>query len=573
MREIEGAGYVPRPKSVRAAHVHNDKIGVTVSECGMNVPAIRFEGQQAFEVRLSLPRVGGRNRGYGGCIWQDGHGFNIAGVLDPVKIQIHHDKWNQRHSMPRQPSTLIVLDRTKRASLQTQLAANLKELVQSRALGPGEAVPSSRELARDLQIARNTVLQAYDRLIGEGYLEASPRRGVFVSESLAANLRRDAPAAPVELPGSLLQTDPGGIGAPRPFRPCQPDVRLFPLALWNRMRTRALKSSGVNLLHYQSGFVLGLPALRRSLATYLRESRGVRCDWRQIAITSGSQQALYLLAHLLLKPRSRVAMEDPGYPGARFAWRRAGAFVTPARVDSEGMGLTRHKRPVDLVYTTPSRQFPTGACLSLSRRLSLLEFAARARAWIVEDDYDSEFRYSRPPLPSLQNLDTSGCVIYVGSMSKVLFPSLRIGYVVLPASLVEGFASLRTILDDHGPLLDQATLAEFIDAGAFYAHIRRSRGEYGERLQTFLATARKHGLPLSFPNTDGGMNLAGFLDSAGPDREYSERLQRAGLEIPALSQYSMRPTRPGLVFGFTAFGHQTIREAMERVALALQGAR
>jgi GntR family transcriptional regulator/MocR family aminotransferase len=476
-------------------------------------------------------------------------------------------------SMPKQSAPLILLDRKTGASLQMQLVLNLKTLVQTGVLGCGKAVPSSRELARDLQISRNTVIQAYDRLIGEGYLEASARRGLFVSQSLAErNWHKSGLAtAPAVLSRSVLQESPEQISAPVPFRPCQPDVRLFPLQLWNRLRARVLRSHGTNLLHYQSQLTLGLPALRRSLATYLRESRGVQCDWRQIAITTGSQQALYLLAHLLLKPGSHVAMEDPGYLGARLAWKRTGALIEPVAIDSEGMKLPQDKRFfVDLVYTTPSRQFPTGACLSLSRRLSLVEFAAKTKAWIVEDDYDSEFRYSRAPLPSLQSLDPSGRVVYVGSMSKVLFPSLRIGYVVLPASLVEKFATLRAVLDDHGPLIDQATLAEFIEAGALHTHIRRSRGHYGQRLDIFLESASKLGLPFSFPHTDGGMNLAGFLDNTARDEEYSKRLKQNGLDAPPLSHYSSRPTRPGLLFGFTAFEPQTIRESMKRVAHVLR---
>lgn len=487
--------------------------------------------------------------------------------------------------MPKQPSLLILLDKNKDASLQTQLALNLKKFVQNGVLRPGKAIPSSRELARDLRISRNTVIQAYDRLIGEGYLETSPRRGLFVSEFLSErNLRRTGSASgPAVLPHAVMQQS-SEASAPVPFRPCQPDVRLFPLLLWNRLRARALRTHGTSLLNYQSQLALGFPALRHSLATYLRESRGVQCDWRQVAITTGSQQALYLLAQLLLKPGSRVAMEDPGYLGARFAWQQAGALLDPIPIDSDGIKLPQDKGfSADLVYTTPSRQFPTGACLSLPRRLGLVEFAARAKAWIVEDDYDSEFRYSRPPLPSLQSLDPSGRVIYVGSMSKVLFPSLRIGYVVLPASLVEKFATLRAVLDDHGPLIDQATLAEFIEAGALHAHIRRCRSQYGERLASFIESAFKLGLPLSFPHTDGGMNLAGFLpeqcvnsiaardhtNGTAQDKKYSKRLQHHGLDVPPLSLYSLRPTHPGLVFGFTAFEPHTIRESMKRVALAL----
>jgi len=467
---------------------------------------------------------------------------------------------------------LILLDRKRKASLQTQLALGLKNLVQGGALAPGKVVPSSRELARDLQVSRNTVIQAYDRLIGEGYLEASARRGLFVSRSLPENALRATGQRSPALPRAFLDGVSEEIGPPVPFHPCQPDVRLFPLQLWNRLRGQALRRYGANLLHYQSRLPLGLPALRRSLAHYLRESRGVRCDWRQIAITTGSQQALFLLARLLLKPRSRVAMEDPGYLGARQVWQHMGAAIQPVPVDAEGMKLPFGRRfSAELIYTTPSRQFPTGACLSLPRRLALVDFAARTKEWVVEDDYDSEFRYSRPPLPSLQSLDASGHVIYVGSMSKVLFPSARIGYVVLPAALVRKFAELRSVLDDHGPLIDQATLAEFVETGAFYSYIRRSRREYGQRLEAFLQAARRFGLPLVFPHTDGGMNLAGFLDDAADndDKQYSLRLKAKGLDVPSLSRYSLRETRPGLVFGFTAFAPREIGESIKSVAAVL----
>ena len=263
-------------------------------------------------------------------------------------------------------------------------------------------------------------------------------------------------------------------------------------------------------------------------------------------------------------------MEDPGYLGARLAWQRMRASVFPIDVDSAGMKFeTATDFLPRLVYTTPSRQFPIGSCLSLSRRLELVEFAKRTKAWIVEDDYDSEFRYSRPPLPSLQSLDSSQRVIYLGSTSKALFPSLRIGYAVLPTSLVEKFAKLRAVVDEHGPLIDQATLAEFIESGAFYRHIRRSRREYAARLEVFLESATKFDVPLNFPYIDGGMNLAGFLRDGAEDAECSRRLKKEGLEIPALSRYSLRAISPGLLFGFTAFEAKTIRKSMQRVARTL----
>ena len=477
--------------------------------------------------------------------------------------------------MPKQPPLLFLLDRTKRVSLQKQISLNLKRLVHSGTLHPGREIPSSRELARDLHISRNTVLQAYDQLIGEGYLEASPRRGLFVSEMLEEkNLRRAAPSG--ALAPALADFDKEScdeVAKPLPFRPCQPDVRLFPLALWNRARAQALRKHGANLLQYHSHHSLGLPELRRSLAGYLQGSRGVRCDWRQIAITAGSQQALFLLANLLLKPGDCVAMEDPGYLGARLAWQRVRAQIHPVRVDAAGMDLGSEKEfSSKLIYTTPSRQFPTGSCLSLSRRLALVEFAARKKAWVVEDDYDSEFRYSRAPLPSLQSLDSAQRIIYVGSASKALFPSLRIGYAVLPEPLVEKFAQLKSVADEHGPWLDQATLAEFIENGAFYRHIRRSRREYALRLQVFLDAAAKFDVPLSFPHTDGGMNVAGFFKGFAGDTECSRRLERKGLEIPPLSRYALRATPPGLLFGFTGFEPSAIRRSVESASRVLHGA-
>lgn len=257
----------------------------------------------------------------------------------------------------------------------------------------------------------------------------------------------------------------------------------------------------------------------------------------------------------------------PGYLGARSAWQSTGAFIQPAAVDANGIVPPSRPAPVPtLIYTTPARQFPTGACLPIARRLALIDLAARLNAWIIEDDYDSEFRYTRPPLPSLHSLDSSGRIIYIGTMSKVLFPSLRIGYAVLPVGLMEGFADLRAVVDDHGPPIDQATLAEFIASGAFYTHIGRCRREYGARLDTFLGSAQRTGLPLVFPHTDGGMNLMGLLPSGTDDAICARERESARMDIPPLSRYAMATTRPGLVFGFTAFDHVTIGTAVRVVA-------
>ncbi len=464
------------------------------------------------------------------------------------------------------------LDRNSRFTLQDQLVRQIKEYVQQGRLKPGEAMPSTRELAAELRLSRNTVVYAYDRLEGEGYLEAHSRSGVFVSSSI---LLSQHSKWPVEMQGTGRRRSslpaPRTLGLPAPFRPCQPDVNLFPLAIWNRVRGRVLRQQGRGLLHYQASCICGVPALRESLAGYLRDSRGVRCDWRQVVITSGSQQALFILAKLLTKPGDRAYVEDPGYVEARLAWQRAGARLEVGVVDEQGLTLpTRAISRLSLIYTTPSRQFPTGVSMSLPRRLAWIDFAARTKTWIVEDDYDSELRYHAPPLPSLQSLDRNDRVIYVGTCSKLLFPSLRVGYVVVPENMLEEFERLKHLIDDHLPLIDQAALAAFLESGAFFTHIRRCRKAYAERQSLFLDLFRKAGLPLDFHHTDGGMNLTGYLPKGTPDNLWSERLRSAGFDVPSLSHYSVKQRAPGLVFGFTAFSPSIIRNAVEGVKKVLR---
>jgi GntR family transcriptional regulator/MocR family aminotransferase len=476
-------------------------------------------------------------------------------------------QWVQMARAAKKTLGTIALDRDHSMSLQGQLATQLKSRIQRGELSAGQRLPSSRDLAQALRVSRNTVIAAYDNLVIEGYLEPRQRSGIFVG-SVAQAFRQAVHSA--SEPKSTERSAASGAAAPflspAPFRPSQPDVRLFPIRLWNRHRARLLRR-GSGILNYQSVFSSGLDSLREILADYLRDSRGVHCDWREIVITSGSQQALFLLANLLVKRGDRVYMEDPGYLGARLALLQAGARIVPLPVDDEGLCLPQlDARPVSLIYVTPSRQFPMGYCMSLARRLELLQAAVRMRTWIVEDDYDSEFRYISPPLPSLQNLDDRRRVIYVGTFSKVLFPSLRIGYVVLPPELVDGFNKLKHVAEDHGPLIDQATLAAFIESGAFYTHLRRCRRAYAERREAFVAAVSRNGLPFSFTNADGGMNLAALLPSSWNDRRLSEQFRAKGLDVPPLSRYSMVRRRRGLLFGFTAFEPRVIARSVERMA-------
>lgn len=466
----------------------------------------------------------------------------------------------------------IWLDRNSRFTLQEQLVRQIKEYVQQEGLKRGEPMPSTRELASELKLSRNTVVYAYDRLESEGYLESHPRSGVVVSPTIFLSPRSKWPVktdeAMPEADSSRALQD--ALRSPSPFRPCQPDVNLFPLPIWNRFRGRLLRREGRGLLQYQASCNSGIPALRENLAAYLRDSRGVKCDWRQVVITAGSQQGLFILANLLLKAGDRVYTEDPGYVEARLAWQSIHARIEVGPIDDQGLnppGGSPHR--FSLIYTTPSRQFPTGVSMSLPRRLAWIDFAARNRTWIIEDDYDSELRYSAPPLPSLQSLDRNNRVIYVGTFSKLLFPSLRLGYVVVPEKLLDGFERIKHLIDDHLPLIDQATLATFLESGAFFSHIRRCRRAYAERQSLFLHLFRKSDLPLDFRYTDGGMNLTGFFPDGTDDRKWSERLRRAQFDVPPISHYSVRSRASGLVFGFTAFNPTVIRSSFERASKIL----
>jgi len=462
-------------------------------------------------------------------------------------------------------SRALWLDRQDNVPLQSQLVRQIKDQIKLGVLHAGDRMPSSRELSAHLRISRNTVVYSYDRLMSDGFLETRARFGVFVSSSIpAVRLKREtAPPAQAKV-SRASATRSYVLKSPEPFRPCQPDIRLFPLLIWNRLRGRALRTMGLNLLQYQAGCAPGLPALRKVLATYVRDRRGVNCDWRQVIVTSGSQQALFLISQLLLDAESNVYLENPGYLGARNAFLSVGAKLSPGPIDAEGLVLPAlTDNSFSLVYTTPSRQFPTGTCLSLARRLELVRFAEETDTWVIEDDYDSEFRYSAPPLQSLQGLDPAGKVIYVGTFSKTLFPSLRLGYVVLPESLVDRFAAIKALADDLSPLIDQATLSLFLESGAFRTHVRRCRRAYSERQTLFLQQVKRLGLPLRFEATDGGMNLTGYLPEGSDDQAWSERCREGGLDVPALSSFSIGPCSPGLVFGFTAFDPARITSALD----------
>jgi GntR family transcriptional regulator/MocR family aminotransferase len=473
---------------------------------------------------------------------------------------------------------MVRVDRRQRAPLQAQLCRQIRELIISGQLEAGVRVPSTRDLAIQLGVSRNTVVYALDQLVSEGYLNTRVGSGVFVMdlqrETVSATKisRAVAPSKslnPSSLAARLLTTRTAPEYSSvkvRPFRPCQPAVEHFPIRNWNRARSYALRSQSRDL--FGEGDPAGLPRLRRALSVYLRDARGVRCTADQIMITTGIQQGLFMVGSVLVNRGDRVWIEDPGYLGARAAMIAVGADLVPVPIDNEGLTLTGMGRKLPrLIYCTPSRQFPLGITMSLARRLALLEFARKNDTWIIEDDYDSEFRYIDRPLPSLQGLTDDQSVIYAGSFSKVLFPSLRLGYLVVPESVVRFFRRSKEVHDAGSSALDQATAAVFIEEGFFATHVRRMRKLYHERLEIFLEEARKRTFGwLTFPVIDAGMDATGILKPGSDDAFISKKLSAAGIDVPALSAYSLSSHQSGLVFGFTAFSSSQIQSGMATVA-------
>ncbi len=488
----------------------------------------------------------------------------------------------------------LVIDRSGGAPLHRQLYDQLRATILGGGLGPGDRLPSTRALARELGVARNTVLAAFDELLAEGYLVGAIGSGTFVSpvlpdallgadgEPRATESKVLAPAP--DLPtlscrGAALAalSRPRG-GGRRAFMPGLPAFEAFPFELWARLLARPWRRPARHQLAY--GDPAGDPDLRAAIAAYLRAFRSLSCTADQVIVVSGAQNGLDLVARLLLDPGDTALIEEPSYPGLRGALVGAGAEIISAQVDLEGLDVAAGERwapNARLVCVTPSHQFPLGVTMSLGRRLALLDWATRAGAWIVEDDYDSEYRYAGRPLAALQGLDRSGCVIYVGSFSKVLFPSLRLGYLVVPPTLAEPFRRARAALDDHPSSVAQRALAWFILDGHFAAHVRRTRRLYAARREALISAAQGHLSDLlAVRPSEAGMHLvadlAPGLARRMTDRQAAARADAAGISAPALSQYYAWPGTPqALLLGFAAVPADEIGPAAERLAAVLAG--
>ena len=474
---------------------------------------------------------------------------------------------------------VITIDRRSGQSLQRQIYDSCRSAILEARLRPGQRLPSSRVLASEIGVSRFPVLNAYAQLVAEGYVESRVGAGTVVSASLPEPLIPNGPARaksgahsgprPIASRCKLLPTSTrfpwlSHFGA---FRVGQVAFDKFPRQIWSSLIARHSRAENAKSIHY--GDLMGAPALRRAVANYLRTARSVRCEAEQVLIVNGSQQALELAARVLLNSGDRVWVEEPSYPLARNVFTLNGCHLVPVPVDAEGLNVAagiRKFKKARAAFVTPSHQFPLGVTMSASRRLQLVEWAQSAGAWIIEDDYDSEYRYESLPIASLQGLDPNARVIYIGTFSKVLFPALRMGYIVLPPDLVDPFFTVRRVIDLGMPTFFQNVLADFIEEGHFARHIRRTRIVYAELRRDLVENlSQTFGSSLAPVGAEAGMHIAVMLPNGFRDEEVAERAARHNLSLWPLSRMYLGAPRHGFILGFGAVTKTEIPHAVRKL--------
>jgi len=487
--------------------------------------------------------------------------------------------------MKRAPFFELVLPlRDSGKSASRWLYESLRGAILEGRLRPGSRLPATRDLARQYRLARGTIVNAFDQLKSEGYIQGSVGSGTYVNRILPEELlqvaRRESPALSVRHKHRRKFSDYARrvklfpnfeICPSRAFRTNMPALDLFPTTLWAQVASRRLRRISAGLLLGCGS--TGYPPLRDAVAGYLSTSRGVKCVADQVVIVSGVQEAIDLAVRLFVNPGDRVCMENPGYPGAAIAFEAAGAKISAVCVDDEGMRVPdANMCGARLVYVTPGHQFPLGVTMSVARRLQLLDWAAKSSALILEDDYDSEYRYAGRPVPALQGLDPRGLVLFMGSFSKVLFPSLRVGYLIVPPDLVDHFAAALSVTNRHAPLLEQAILCDFIIEGHLGRHLRRMREVYARRLSILLDCAQQGlcGL-LEVSGVEAGLQIAGWLHEGLNAESVAVAAATRGVEVTALSRYRQgAAVREGLQLGFAAVGSKEIRRGVRELTITLE---
>jgi GntR family transcriptional regulator/MocR family aminotransferase len=459
-----------------------------------------------------------------------------------------------------------------RKNLSGEIYRQLRRVILDGRLRPGDLLPPSRELARGLGVSRNTVTVAYDRLAGEGFVTSRVGAGTFVNQRVSQAPREakrpaDGALRPRPIWDSIPLSTAFGRQAQFDFRTGLPDASLFPHDAWRRLMVRQLRSDVVRAGLY--GHPAGHRDLREAIARHIGIARGVEASAEDVTVTSGTQQALDVVARVLLAPGDRVAVEDPGYPPPRRLFESLGMRVRGVPVDRHGLVVDALPRHARLVYVTPSHQFPLGVPMALSRRQALLAWAERTNAAIIEDDYDSEFRFGGRPIEPLQTLDTAGRVVYVGSFSKTMLPTLRLGFVVTPPSLRAAVHKAKYVTDWHTSMLAQATLARFISDGGFARHIRRVGGAYRVRHEMVMnALTHDFADHLEVIQSAAGLHVAAVARRASTDQigAVVRRASEAGVEVHELSRYAVDGrARPGLVLAYGAIATAHIEEGLRRL--------
>jgi GntR family transcriptional regulator / MocR family aminotransferase len=466
---------------------------------------------------------------------------------------------------------LSLREKPKQISLTRWLHGELRHAILEGRLKAATRLPASRDFAALYKISRGTIVSVFEQLRSEGFVSSRPGCGTWVNK-LPEFTRRARKFLPVvtKLPSPMT-----GLAFPHPappFRSHEPALSEFPVAIWARLASRCIRGASTGLLRQRDG--RGHPALREALAEYLGASRGVNCSPDQIVIVTGVQQALDILARALFRPEDTIWMEDPGYFGAVMAFRNAGVKLVPVPIDEQGLfvdaGRKRAPRAKG-VYVTPAHQFPLGVMMSPERRLEILSWATETGALVIEDDYDGEFRLDGHPVSVLQNMDKNENVILMGSFNKLLFSSLRVGYMVLPKRLIDTILHFRFGIDQNAVGLEQAILADFIGEGHLGRHMRRMRELYANRLQTLRHECDKHlqGV-LEIPNVKAGLYAVGFLRNGMSSRQAESAAMSHGIETMALDRFMMSGTDPkGILLGFAAFDDRVIRRGVATLAAAL----
>lgn len=471
--------------------------------------------------------------------------------------------------------------------LYRQLYFGLREAILTGRLHPGQRLPATRAFASDLRLSRNTIVSAFDQLLAEGYIEGRTGAGTFVSTTLSEELLNARGTKPGSGQKSTNRRGPSKRGAylasisgrgstrPRAFSPGLPELAEFPFDDWARLLARRWRRPPRSFL--VGNDPLGYRPLREAIAEYLGAARAVQCTPEQVIVVSGAQQALDLTARVLIDPGDRVWMEEPGFQGMRGALLAAGAKLAAVPVDEDGLSVSDGQRiapDARLACVSPSHQYPLGITMSLGRRLELLEWARNADAFVLEDDYDSEYRYRGRPLAALQGLDEEGRVIYIGTMSKVMFPGLRIGYMVVPDDLIDAFRAIRVLIDTHPSSIAQAALADFISEGFLSAHIRRMRALYSDRQSSLIdALHRTLKGALDAAPEDAGMHLLARLPADADDAALAREARKLDLETPPLSAfYDGSPKQRGFLLGYAGLSEKEIREGVYILARVMDGA-